>query len=60
MFQKFKAQIATRRSILSEIFVVIGEGFTNNVVKHFKTLKPTVLQLNVNAQCNARCGMCNI
>ena len=60
MFKKFKAQIATRRNILSEIFVVIGEGFTNNVVKHFKTLKPTVLQLNINAQCNARCGMCNI
>ena len=60
MLENFKAQIATRKSIFTEVLSVIGEGITNNVVRHFKTLKPTVLQLNVNAQCNARCSMCNI
>ena len=60
MLETFKKQIATRRSIFTEMLTVIGDGFTNNIIKHFKTLKPTVLQLNVNARCNAKCNMCNI
>jgi glycosyltransferase involved in cell wall biosynthesis/MoaA/NifB/PqqE/SkfB family radical SAM enzyme len=60
MIETLKKQLATRGSIFTEILTVIGEGVTNNVVRHFKTLKPTVLQLNVNARCNARCVICNI
>ena len=60
MLETFKKQIATRRSIFGETLAVINEGVTNNIIKYFKTLKPTVFQLNVNARCNARCNMCNI
>lgn len=60
MLTYFKRQLATRRSILTELLAIGGEATTNHIVKHFKTLKPTVFQLNVNARCNARCQMCNI
>lgn len=60
MLDQLKKQLATRRSLFTEALSIIGEGFTNNVIKHFKTLKPTVFQLNINNRCNARCGMCNI
>lgn len=59
-FKNLKKQIATRRNIFTEIVAVAGECITNNIVKGFKTLKPTVLQVNVNARCNARCSICNI
>ncbi|MBI3321589.1 MAG: radical SAM protein [Candidatus Omnitrophica bacterium] len=60
MLKQLKRQLATRRSLVTELATVAGECVTNNVVKHFRTLQPTVLQLNVNAACNARCNMCNI
>ncbi|MCI0696945.1 radical SAM protein [candidate division KSB1 bacterium] len=60
MLKNFKKQLATRRSILAEIPAVIGGCVSTNIIKRFKPLKPTVLQVNVNATCNARCCMCNI
>ncbi len=60
MLKQIKRQLATRRSLVAELASVAGECVTNNVVKHFRTLQPTVLQLNVNAACNAKCNMCNI
>jgi MoaA/NifB/PqqE/SkfB family radical SAM enzyme len=60
MLTYFKRQLATRRSVFTELLSIGGEVATNQVIKHFKTLKPTVFQLNVNARCNARCQMCNI
>ncbi len=58
--RQLKQRLATRRSLVTELAAVAGECVTNNVVTHFKTLRPTVLQLNVNAACNAKCNMCNI
>ena len=60
MLENFKKQLATRRSLVAEIPAIIGGCVSTNVIKRFKALKPTVLQLNVNATCNARCCMCNI
>ena len=60
MLTYFKRQLATRRSIFAELLSIGGELATNHVSKRFKTLNPTVFQLNVNARCNARCQMCNI
>jgi len=60
MLTYFKRQLATRHSVLAELLAIGGEAVTNHAVKHFRTLKPTVFQLNVNARCNARCQMCNI
>ena len=39
---------------------LVNDCFVNNVVKVFKTLPPTVVQLNVTLKCNSRCIMCNI
>jgi MoaA/NifB/PqqE/SkfB family radical SAM enzyme len=55
-----KKQLAIRGSLLAHVPSVATGCLLNNVVKHFRPLAPTVLQLNVNARCNARCGMCNI
>ena len=39
----------------------IVRGFVDyNVVRHFCTLPPRQLQINVTYRCNARCTMCNI
>jgi MoaA/NifB/PqqE/SkfB family radical SAM enzyme len=55
-----KKQLAIRGSLLAEVPSVAAGCLLSNVVKRFRPLAPTVLQLNVNARCNARCGMCNI
>lgn len=60
MLETIKRRLATRQNILREVVAIMRECAVNNVVKHFKTLKPTVLQINVNSQCNTKCGMCNI
>ena len=39
---------------------LVKDCFLNNVIKVFKTLPPTVVQLNVTSKCNSRCIMCNI
>jgi MoaA/NifB/PqqE/SkfB family radical SAM enzyme len=60
MLENLKTQLATRRNILAEIPAIVSGCVSTNIIKRFKPLKPTVLQVNVNATCNARCCMCNI
>ncbi len=39
----------------------IGRGFYEyNILRHFRTLPPRQLQVNVTYRCNSRCTMCNI
>ena len=54
-----------RRSFLSKLFTVrwgtILRGFYEyNILRHFRTVPPRQLQINVTYRCNARCTMCNI
>jgi len=60
LIEKLKNQLRTKRSLTSEAVTVVRDVFDNHVVSRFRPLDPTVLQVNVNARCNARCGMCNI
>lgn len=60
MLQTIKKRLYTKRNLAVEAVSLLGEVITNNVVGRFKTLKPTVLQVNVNLRCNAKCGTCNI
>lgn len=55
-----KKQLGLRGSVLKEAILILRECLTQNLLSRFWTLNPTVLQLNVNARCNAKCGMCNI
>ena len=54
-----------RHSSLSRLFTaqwgLIAHGFyAYNILRHFRTLPPRQLQMNVTYRCNARCTMCNI
>jgi len=53
------------QSFLSKLFTArwdaIARGFYEyNILRHFRTLPPRQLQINVTYRCNARCTMCNI
>lgn len=60
VLKAIKKRLATRRNLAAEAVMLMGEVIATHVLRRFKPLAPTVLQLNVNAQCNAKCGMCNI
>jgi MoaA/NifB/PqqE/SkfB family radical SAM enzyme len=54
-----------QRSLLNKLVAArwdaILRGFYEyNVLRHFRTLPPRQLQINVTYRCNARCTMCNI
>jgi MoaA/NifB/PqqE/SkfB family radical SAM enzyme len=54
-----------RRSFLQKLlnarWGALARGFYEyNVLRHFHTLPPHQLQINVTYRCNARCTMCNI
>jgi MoaA/NifB/PqqE/SkfB family radical SAM enzyme len=40
--------------------VIIGGIWEYDVLRHFRTLPPRQLQVNVTFRCNSRCTMCNI
>lgn len=50
----------TFTEVLREIPAIAADLYENQVAKHFTTLAPTVLHVNVNLRCNTRCAMCNI
>lgn len=56
---------SARRSLLGRLraarWDVLARGvWEYNVLRHFRTLPPRQLQINVTYRCNARCTMCNI
>ena len=61
--ERVKNKIATGFTI-GEVFrqspTLFRDCFTNYVIKHFKVLPPTVMQMNVTMRCNSRCLTCNI
>jgi MoaA/NifB/PqqE/SkfB family radical SAM enzyme len=54
----------TNRVILREWLrqtpMIVKDCIVNNVIKWYKELAPTVMQLNVTLKCNSRCLTCNI
>src|SRR4029434_7701711 len=60
MRQTIRKRLFLRRNLAVEALSLAGEVITNNIAGRFKTLKPRVLQVNVNQRCNAKCGMCSI
>jgi len=58
--QTIRKRLFLRRNLAVEAVSLLGEVITNNIAGRFKTLKPRVLQVNVNQRCNAKCGMCSI
>lgn len=49
------------RKVLTARWSVILRGFYEyNILRHFRTLPPRQLQVNVTYHCNSRCAMCNI
>ena len=54
-----------RRSLLDKLSaarwdVILRGVWEYNVLRHFRTLAPRQLQINVTYRCNSRCTMCNI
>ncbi len=54
-----------QRSFLKKLFtarwdVILCGFYDYNILRHFRTLPPRQLQINVTYHCNARCTMCNI
>jgi MoaA/NifB/PqqE/SkfB family radical SAM enzyme len=60
MRQTIQKRLFLKRNLAVEAVSLLGEVITNNIAGRFKTLKPRVLQVNVNQRCNAKCGMCSI
>jgi MoaA/NifB/PqqE/SkfB family radical SAM enzyme len=57
--------LPTRRSLLDKLStarwdVIIRGVWEYDVLRHFRTLPPRQLQINVTFRCNSRCTMCNI
>lgn len=50
----------TYRQLIGRIPTLAKDCITNNLIKRFTTLPPTVMQLNITWKCNSRCVMCNI
>ncbi len=56
---------STRRSLLDKLStarwdVIVRGVWEYDVLRHFHTLPPRQLQINVTFRCNSRCTMCNI
>ena len=50
----------TMGQVLRQLPTLLCDCVTNCVIKRFRPLPPTVMQLNVTMMCNSRCLTCNI